>query len=136
MISRDLRILIVEDTIAARAIIRNILIGDGFKNITEAADGALAWREIQAAKKQDKIFELLLVDWNMPNVNGLELLKKLRLDTDQKLAKIPFLMLTSITEKDKIMEAIAAGANNYLSKPFTTDMVLDKIASTLNSLKK
>jgi two-component system chemotaxis response regulator CheY len=72
----------------------------------------------------------------MPNMNGLELLKKLRLDSDQKLSKTPFLMLTSITEKDKIMAAIAAGANNYLSKPFTSDMVLDKLTSTLNLLKK
>jgi two-component system chemotaxis response regulator CheY len=136
MISKDINILIVEDTLAARTIISNILLGDGFKNITEASDGALAWKEIQAAKKQDKYFDLLLVDWNMPNMNGLELLKKLRLDSDQKLSKTPFLMLTSITEKDKIMAAIAAGANNYLSKPFTSDMVLDKLTSTLNLLKK
>jgi two-component system chemotaxis response regulator CheY len=136
MISRDIKILIVEDTISARAIIRNILNGDGFINTTEAADGALAWKEIQTAKKQGAYFDLLLVDWNMPNMNGLELLKKIRLDTDPKVSKSPFLMLTSITEKDKIMEAIASGANNYLSKPFTSDMLIDKITSTLTSLKK
>ncbi len=136
MISREIKILIVEDTQAARAIIRNILQEDGFKSIEEVEDGAEAWKEIQNAKKQQKYFDLLLVDWNMPHMNGLELLKKLRKDSDEKLAKIPFLMLTSVTEKDRIIEAISAGANNYLSKPFTSDMVIDKITSTLNSVKK
>lgn len=136
MISRELKILVVEDTIAARVVIRNILQGDGFKNIVEVGDGNLAWREIQNAKKTAKYFELLLVDWNMPNMNGLELLKKIRQDSDEKIAKTPFMMLTAITEKDRIFEAISAGANNYLSKPFTSDMVLDKMTSTLNSLKK
>jgi len=136
MISRELKILIVEDTVAARVMIRNILTGDGFNNIAEVVDGNEAWKEIQAAKKAGKYFELLLVDWNMPNMNGLELLKKIRGDKDEKIAKTPFLMLTAITEKDRIFEAISAGSNNFLSKPFTSDMVLDKITSTLNSMKK
>ncbi len=119
-----MKILIAEDFATMRRIIKNVLRQAGYKQIIEADDGATALRKL----KSDDI-GLVIADWNMPNMTGLDLLKAMR--NDDTLKDIPFLMVTAEAKKDNIIEAIQSGANNYLVKPFTPDMLREKIDQIL-----
>ena len=119
-----MKILIAEDFATMRRIIKNVLRQAGYKQIIEADDGATALRKL----KSDDI-GLVIADWNMPNMTGLDLLKAMR--NDDTLKDIPFLMVTAEAKKDNIIEAIQSGANNYLVKPFKPDMLREKIDQIL-----
>lgn len=116
------RILIVDDMLTMRKIVKKNLTEFGFSDIQEAADGNLAWAALQASNPP---IQLIISDWNMPNCSGLELLKKVR--ADAKYAKVPFLMLTAEAEAHQVKEALAAGVSNYVIKPFTPDALKQKI---------
>ncbi|RUM87099.1 MAG: response regulator, partial [Thermodesulfatator sp.] len=94
----SIRVLVVDDFATMRKIIKNILTQLGFKNIIEADDGTTAWEILQKEP-----VDLIISDWNMPKMNGLELLKKVR--SDEKLKDIPFLMVTAEAQKENIIEA-------------------------------
>jgi two-component system chemotaxis response regulator CheY len=124
MIDENMKILIVDDFASMRRIVKNTLKKIGFKNILEADDGTTAL----AMLKEQKI-DLILADWNMPKMSGLELLKKVK--QDNTLKTIPVLMVTAEAQKENVIEAIQAGVSNYIVKPFTPDSMKQKLEQTL-----
>jgi len=114
-----------------RRIVKNLLKQLGFENIDEAENGEDALRKLKSGD-----YGLVVSDWNMPVMEGLELLKHIR--NDPQLKDIPFLMVTAEAEKEKVIEAIKAGVDNYIVKPFTGEVLkekLEKIAQKKPSLK-
>ncbi|MCP4672491.1 MAG: response regulator [Desulfobacula sp.] len=116
----SMKVLIVDDFATMRRILKNILKQIGFTNITEADDGTTALEELQKAE-----FDLVISDWNMPKMTGIELLKKIRASNDFK--DIPVLMVTAEAQKQNVIEAVKAGVSNYVVKPFTADAISEKI---------
>jgi len=115
-----MKILVVDDFSTMRRIIKNLLRDIGFSNTTEADDGLTALPMLQGAK-----YDFLITDWNMPGMTGIDLLKAVR--ADEKLAKIPVLMVTAESKREQIIEAAQAGVNGYVVKPFTAIALKDKI---------
>lgn len=120
MADKKMKILVVEDFATMRRIIRNLLRQGGYGNVVEAEDGTAALRRL----KMDRV-DLVIADWNMPKMTGLDLLKAMR--KDRRLRDVPFLMVTAVAQKDDIIEAIRSGADNYLLKPFTAKTLSEKI---------
>jgi len=116
----SMKVLIVDDFATMRRILKNILKQIGFSNIKEADDGKTALIEL---KKEQ--FDLVLCDWNMPEMSGLELLQKVR--SDDGLKDTPFVMVTAEAQKDNILKAVKAGVNNYVVKPFTAETIGEKL---------
>jgi two-component system chemotaxis response regulator CheY len=115
-----MKILIVDDFSTMRRIIKNLLRDLGFSNTHEADDGATA---LPMLKSGD--FDFLVTDWNMPGMQGIDLLKAVR--ADAKLASLPVLMVTAESKRDQIVEAAQAGVNGYIVKPFTAQTLKEKI---------
>lgn len=115
-----MKILIVDDMSTMRRILKNALRQLGYNNIEEAEDGQVAF-----AKLGQWPVDLVVSDWNMPNMDGLELLKAVR--ADPTLRSLPVLMVTAQAEQKHVLEAIRAGASNYVVKPFTADTLKVKI---------
>ncbi|SEK17178.1 MULTISPECIES: chemotaxis response regulator CheY [unclassified Variovorax] len=120
MIDKSLRILVVDDFPTMRRIVRNLLKELGFMNVDEAEDGVGG-----LAKLQSGDYAIVVSDWNMPNMDGLTLLKTIR--ADPKLATLPVLMVTAEAKKENIVAAALAGANGYVVKPFTAAILEEKI---------
>jgi two-component system chemotaxis response regulator CheY len=126
-----IKVLVVDDFPTMRRIVKNLLKQLGFENIDEADDGINA-----LAKLKNGGFGLVVSDWNMPNMEGIDLLRAVRQEPSVK--DIPFLMVTAEAEKEKVIEAIKAGVDNYIVKPFTAEVLkekLEKIAERKPSLK-
>jgi two-component system chemotaxis response regulator CheY len=115
-----MKILVVDDFSTMRRIIKNLLRDLGFNNTAEADDGATALPILQSGN-----FDFLVTDWNMPGMQGIDLLKAVR--SDPKLAKLPVLMVTAESKRDQIVEAAQAGVNGYIVKPFTAVTLKEKI---------
>jgi two-component system chemotaxis response regulator CheY len=115
-----MKILVVDDFSTMRRIIKNLLRDLGFNNTAEADDGATALPVLQSGN-----FDFLITDWNMPGMQGIDLLKAVR--SDAKLAKLPVLMVTAESKRDQIVEAAQAGVNGYIVKPFTAVTLKEKI---------
>jgi two-component system chemotaxis response regulator CheY len=122
-----MKILVVDDFSTMRRIVKNLLKQIGYVNIEEAEDGAQAYAKLKTGG-----FGFVVSDWNMPNMDGLELLKKVRSDSDLK--DIPVLMVTAEAEKDKVITAIQAGVNNYIVKPFTGEVLKEKMDKIIEKL--
>ncbi len=120
MINKDMRVLVVDDFSTMRKIIKGIMRKLGFTNLEEAEDGTTALPKLKADK-----YDFVISDWNMPNMNGLEFLKAIRSDEDLK--ELPFLMVTAEAKKENILDAIKSGANNYIVKPFTEEVLQQKL---------
>ncbi len=120
-----MKILLVDDSRTIRNIQKNVLSQLGFNDVMEAADGVEALKQIAACKP-----ELCLIDWNMPNMDGITLVRKIR-ETDKST---PLIMVTTEAEKSRVLEAIKAGVNNYVIKPFTAETLSEKINATLSKL--
>ena len=120
----SIKILIVDDFATMRRILKNILKQLGFKNLVEADDGTTAWEVLESQE-----VDLIISDWNMPKMTGLELLKKVRASTQYK--KAPFLMVTAEAQKQNVIEAVQAGVSNYVVKPFTAEAISDKLSKIL-----
>ncbi|MCP3926540.1 MAG: response regulator [Desulfobacterales bacterium] len=118
-------VLCVDDSATIRRIIVTFLKNQGCKDIMQASDGLKA-----IAKMEEKKPDLIISDWNMPNLNGLEFLKIVRGTDEYK--DIPFLMLTAEAQKKNVMEAVQAGVSNYVIKPFTDDELRKKVKMTLS----
>lgn len=121
----DIKILVVDDVTSMRHVTKSILMVAEYTNITQATDGVEALEILQ-----DETFDLIICDWEMPNMNGLELLIEIK--KNEKLKNIPFLMLTSNTEKIKVNVAIKAGATDYVIKPIQPSVLLEKINNCLS----
>jgi two-component system, chemotaxis family, chemotaxis protein CheY len=117
-----MRALIVDDSRAMRRIVGRILDGAGFE-VLEAADGQEALDVLSA---QDRLPELACVDWNMPVMDGLTFISEVRRRPQWR--PITLMMVTTESEQDRIVRALAAGAHEYLIKPFTADALRDKLA--------
>jgi two-component system chemotaxis response regulator CheY len=115
-----MKILIVDDFSTMRRIIKNLLRDLGFNNTEEADDGNTA---LPMLKKGG--FDFLITDWNMPGMTGIDLLKNVR--SDPQLANLPVLMVTAEQKREQIVEAAEAGVNGYVVKPFTAQVLKEKI---------
>jgi two-component system, chemotaxis family, chemotaxis protein CheY len=113
-IDTSINVLIVDDFATMRRIIKGVLKQLGFSNLLEAEDGEAALKELRKEK-----VGLIVSDWNMPNMTGLELLKAVR--SDNNLKGIPFLMVTAEGQKENVIQAVQAGVSNYIVKPFTPE---------------
>ena len=118
--NKDMKILVVDDFSTMRRIIKNLLRELGFSNIAEADDGTTALPMLQ---KGD--FDFLVTDWNMPGMEGIDLLKAIR--EDPNLSALPVLMVTAVSKREQIIEAAEAGVNGYVVKPFTAQTLMEKI---------
>jgi len=122
-----MKVLVVDDFSTMRRIVKNLLRDLGFTNIQEADDGSTAWPMLQGGD-----FDFVVTDWNMPGMQGIDLLKAIR--ADASLAHIPVLLVTAEAKKEQIVMAAQAGVNGYIVKPFTAATLktkLDKIFERL-----
>lgn len=122
-----MKVLVVDDFATMRKIIRNILKQIGFEQIIEAEDGHAA---LQVLKHEP--VGLVVTDWNMPNLSGIELLRQIR--QNPQTAKVPVLMVTAEGLKENVLEAVKAGVNNYVVKPFTAEVFQEKIEAIFRKL--
>ena len=120
--NKNMKILIVDDFSTMRRIIKNLLRDLGFTNTQEADDGLTALPMLQSGS-----FDFLITDWNMPGMQGIDLLKAVR--ADDKLKGLPVLMVTAESKRDQIVEAAQAGVNGYVVKPFTAGTLEEKISN-------
>ncbi len=121
MAYKDLTVLIVDDFLTMRRIVRKILRDLDFQNIIEAEDGTAALDVLKTTS-----VDLIVSDWNMPKMTGLELLKEVR--GSDKFKDTPFLMVTAEAQKENIVEAVKARVSNYIVKPFTAATLEEKLA--------
>ncbi len=117
---KNIKILVVDDFSTMRRIIKNLLRDLGFTNTSEADDGTTALPMLQSGN-----FDLLVTDWNMPGMQGIDLLKAVR--ADPNLSHMPVLMVTAEQKKEQIIEAAKAGVNGYIVKPFTAATLKEKL---------
>ncbi len=116
-----MRALVLDDSRAMRTILGRILVDLGFETV-EAADGPAALAEL----RQGPAFDLALVDWNLPGMSGLEVVQAVR--ADPVFDRVRLLMVTTETELERVARALDAGADEYIMKPFTREMLVDKLA--------
>ncbi len=117
-----MKVLLVDDSRTIRNIQKKVFAQLGYTDILEAGDGVEALEILNQTRP-----DLCLIDWNMPRMDGITLVRKIR-ETDKTL---PLIMCTTEAEKSRVIEAIQAGVNNYLVKPFTADTLKERIAATM-----
>jgi two-component system chemotaxis response regulator CheY len=127
MFPTDTKILVIDDMLTMRKLVKKSLNGIGFNNVSEATDGDHAWNEIQTAVKNAAPFSLIISDWNMPKMTGIDLLKKVRAFGPTK--SVPFILLTAEFDRDQVVEAIKAGLSGYITKPFSMAILSEKLQS-------
>lgn len=125
----DTRFLVVDDFSTMRRILHNLLKELGFINVQEAEDGVDALAKLRAEP-----FDFVVTDWNMPNMNGIELLQAIR--ADAKLKHLPVLMVTAEAKRDNVILAANAGANGYVVKPFTAAMLDEKLMKIFRTMQE
>ena len=119
--SLDMKILVVDDHESMRKIEKQILNDLGYKNVDMADDGTTAWELLQKGS-----YDFVISDWNMPQMEGIDLLKAIR--ADARIGKTPVLLVTAESKKEKIVEAAQAGVNDYVVKPFNAEILSAKIS--------
>ncbi len=120
-----MKLLVVDDSSTMRRIIKNTLARLGYKDVLEAEHGLAAWQVM----KENSDIEMLITDWNMPEMNGLELVKKVR--AEDKYEDLPIIMVTTEGGKTEVITALKAGVNNYIVKPFTPQVLKEKLEDVL-----
>ena len=123
-VDKKMNILIVDDYKTMLRIIRNLLNQLSFSNVQEAADGVAA-----LGKLRDGSFGLVISDWNMEPMTGLQLLREVR--ADDKLKSLPFVMITAESKTENVVAAKEAGVSNYIVKPFNAETLKSKLISVL-----
>lgn len=121
-----MKILLIDDSRTIRNIQKNVLKQLGHTDIEEAEDGVQA-----LAAFNQQVPDLILVDWNMPNMDGITLIRKIR----EINKEVPLIMCTTEAEKTRVLEAVKAGVNNYIVKPFTVESLGEKITQTMAKIK-
>ena len=129
MFDSSIKILVIDDMSTMRNLVKKRLGEMGFQNFEEAEDGQLAWAKLNSVPD----IRLVVSDWNMPNCTGLELLKRVRIDS--RLKAMPFVLLTAETEIAQVKEAIVAGVDGYVLKPFTLESLKEKLVQVYNKRK-
>jgi len=129
VVQKNISILVVDDFPTMRRIVKNLLKDLGFENMEEAEDGNMALEMLRSNH-----FDLVVSDWNMPNLDGLGMLQQIR--ADPALAKIPVLMVTAEAKKENIIAAAQAGANGYVVKPFTAATLEEKLNKIFEKLDR
>jgi len=124
---KNLNFLVVDDFATMRKVLRNLLKQSGHENVVEAEDGVSALQIIKTQK-----IDFIISDWHMPNMTGLELLKSIR--ADEEVSDTPFLMITAETVPDSIISALKAGVSSYIVKPFTAEVLSEKIAKIMEKM--
>jgi len=122
MFPPNTRVMVIDDMMTMRKLVVNNLRDLGYFNITEAIDGQDAWKKLTESQHA---FGLIISDWNMPNLSGLELLQKCK--GDDRFKKVPFVMLTAEAEQHQVIAALKGGVSNYIIKPFTPDVLKEKL---------
>ncbi|MDM7859461.1 response regulator [Alteromonas sp. ASW11-36] len=122
-----IHILIVDDMESIRNLVKSCLYELGAKNISMAADGEHAWKHLNSAR-----FDLVICDIDMPKLDGIELLKRIRFSDSH--AKIPVIMLTAAVDKDNVNACIKVGANDYVAKPFQPKTLIFRVIKQLNKM--
>ena len=125
-VEKNMPILIVDDYKTMLRIIRNLLKQLGFDNVDEATDGSSALQKLR-----DKDFGLVISDWNMEPMSGLQLLKEVR--ADMKLKELPFIMITAESKSENVIAAKEAGVSNYIVKPFNAATLKGKLTTVLGN---
>lgn len=116
----NMKILVVDDMVTMRRIVKNILKQLGFANVEEAENGQEALQKLQADS-----YGFVVSDWNMPVMTGIDMLRAIR--ADEKLKTTPVLMVTAEAQQSNLVEAVQAGVSNYIVKPFTAETLQEKI---------
>lgn len=129
MVSMNINILIVDDYKTMLRIVRSLLTQLGFHNVDEAANGAEA-----VNKLKEKKYDLIISDWNMEPMTGLELLKTVRADENTK--NVPFIMVTAESKTENVIAAKQAGVNNYIVKPFNAETLKAKLMAVLGNFEQ
>ena len=117
----NMKILVVDDMVTMRRIVKNILKQLGFANVEEAENGQEALQKLQTDR-----YGFVVSDWNMPVMTGIDMLRAIR--ADEKLKTTPVLMVTAEAQQSNLVEAVQAGVSNYIVKPFTAEILQEKIA--------
>jgi two-component system chemotaxis response regulator CheY len=125
-VDMNMNILIVDDYKTMLRIIRNLLKQLGFNNVDEATDGSMALQKLR-----DKDYGLVISDWNMEPMTGIQLLREVR--ADSKLKNLPFIMITAESKTENVVAAKEAGVNNYIVKPFNAATLKTKLSSVLGN---
>jgi two-component system chemotaxis response regulator CheY len=125
-VDMNMNILIVDDYKTMLRIIRNLLKQLGFNNVDEATDGSMALQKLR-----DKDYGLVISDWNMEPMTGIQLLREVR--ADSKLKTLPFIMITAESKTENVVAAKEAGVNNYIVKPFNAATLKTKLSSVLGN---
>ncbi len=120
-----MKLLVVDDSSTMRRIIKNTLQRLGHKDILEGGDGVEGWSVLDSNPDVD----MLITDWNMPEMNGLELVKKVR--ADARFKDLPIIMVTTEGGKAEVITALKAGVNNYIVKPFTPQVLKEKLGAVM-----
>ncbi len=122
MFADSTRVLVVDDMRTMRKIVIKALKSIGFSDFLEAEDGQKAWGELSSSESK---VGLIVSDWNMPNCTGLDFLKRVRADSNLK--ETPFVLLTAESEVGQVQEAVSCGVDNYIVKPFTAEILKEKL---------
>ena len=120
-----MKLLVVDDSSTMRRIIKNTLARLGYKDVLEGADGVEGWNQMN----NNPDIDMLITDWNMPEMNGLELVKKVR--ADERFKDLPIIMVTTEGGKAEVITALKAGVNNYIVKPFTPQVLKEKLGAVM-----
>lgn len=122
-----MKLVVVDDSSTMRRIIKNTLARLGYKEVFEGEDGLKGWEVLDANPDTG----MLITDWNMPEMNGLELVKKVR--ADSRFVDLPIIMVTTEGGKAEVITALKAGVNNYIVKPFTPQVLKEKLGAVLGT---
>jgi two-component system chemotaxis response regulator CheY len=123
-VDRNMRILVVDDFQTMRRIIVNLLRQLGFTNMVEADDGSTGWDRLQTEQ-----IDLVISDWNMPKMTGIDFLKNVR--ANDKYKTLPFIMVTAEGKRENVVAAVQAGVSNYIVKPFNAATLKEKLVKVL-----
>jgi two-component system chemotaxis response regulator CheY len=123
-VDKNMRILVIDDFQTMRRIIINLLRQLGFTNMTEADDGSTAWEKLQVEH-----VDLIISDWNMPKMTGMDLLRKVR--ASEKYKTTPFVMVTAEGKRENVIAAVQAGVSNYIVKPFNAATLKEKLSKVI-----
>jgi two-component system chemotaxis response regulator CheY len=129
VVDKNIKILVVDDFLTMRRIIRNLLKELGFFNVDDAEDGVIGLEKLKVGN-----YGFVVSDWNMPNMDGLAMLQAIR--ADPAMARLPVLMVTAEAKKENIIAAAQSGANGYVVKPFTAITLEEKITKIFEKIAK
>lgn len=134
MFPKDTRILVIDDMPSIRDLVKSQLKSMGFQSIVEAQDGQEGLQILDKRLMDGEPIQLVISDWNMPKLKGLELLKKVRASAEFK--ELPFVLLTSEAEREQVTEAVLSGVSQYIVKPFSAKIFEDKLKTVWDKHKK